>query len=168
MKETLLEDIGVYTLSDYRASQCSSISPLWRCELLLTDRCNFHCVYCRGLRRDCSGDMPLNTALDVIDYWVKGGLKNIRFSGGEPTLYLHLPDLVHRCKFNNVEHIAVSTNGSAPLSYYQNLIEFGVNDFSISLDSGCCSIGDRLAGGITLMSDTPKELTNRTSLTQLS
>ena len=41
-----LEDIGFYTLSDYRASQCSASSPLWRCELLLTDRCNFHCPYC--------------------------------------------------------------------------------------------------------------------------
>ena len=82
-----LEDIGFYTLSDYRASQCSAMSPLWRCELLLTSRCNFHCVYCRGLRRDCSGDMPLDTASNVIRHWTKEGLKNIRFSGGEPTVY---------------------------------------------------------------------------------
>lgn len=143
-----LEEIGFYTLSDYRASQCSVNSPLWRCELLLTDRCNFHCPYCRGLRRDCAGDMPLNIALDVVDYWVKDGLKNVRFSGGEPTLYPHLIDLVQRCKYNKVEHIAVSTNGSAPLNYYQNLIESGVNDLSISLDSGCCSIGDKMTGGI--------------------
>ncbi len=144
-----LDDIGFYTLSDYRASQCSASSPLWRCEMLLTDRCNFHCAYCRGLRRDCSGDMLLDTALDVLDYWAKDGLKNVRFSGGEPTLYPHLEDLVHRCEFNKVEHIAVSTNGSASLKYYQNLIELGVNDFSFSLDSGCCSVGDKMAGGIT-------------------
>lgn len=141
-----LENIGFYTLSDYRASQCSMTSPLWRCELLLTDRCNFHCLYCRGLRRDCSGDMPLHGALDVIDYWAKDNLKNVRFSGGEPTLYPHLIDLVQRCSRNKVEHIAVSTNGSAPFGYYQNLIELGVNDFSISLDSGCCAIGEKLAG----------------------
>ncbi len=146
--DSSLENIGFYTLSDYRASQCSAFSPLWRCELLLTDRCNFCCVYCRGLRRDCSGNMPLNTALDVIDFWAKDRLKNVRFSGGEPTLYPYLFDLVHRCKFNKVEHIAISTNGSAPLSYYQKLIELGVNDFSISLDSGCCSISDSLVGGI--------------------
>lgn len=39
----MLENIGFYTLSDYRASQCSVSSPLWRCELILTDRCNYHC-----------------------------------------------------------------------------------------------------------------------------
>ena len=31
---------------------------------------------------------------------------------------------------------------------YDRLLEAGVNDFSISLDSGCCSIGDKLTGGI--------------------
>ncbi len=143
-----LENIGFYTLSDYRASQCSATSPLWRCELLLTDRCNFHCLYCRGLRRDCSGDMPLHRAFNVIDYWAKDNLKNVRFSGGEPTLYPYLADLVRRCNFNKVEHIAVSTNGSASFDYYQNLIELGVNDFSISLDSGCCAVGEKLTGGI--------------------
>jgi len=145
-----LEDIGFYTLSDYRAYQCSANSPLWRCELLLTDRCNFHCVYCRGLRRDCLGDMPLNTALGVIEYWVKDGLKNIRFSGGEPTLYPSgwLLNLVTECKVNFVEHIAISTNGSASLGYYEMLIAHGVNDFSISLDSGCCSIGEKMAGEV--------------------
>jgi hypothetical protein len=45
-----------------------------------------------------------------------------------------------------VEHIAISTNGSASIGYYKALIDLGVNDLSISLDSGCCSIGDAMAG----------------------
>jgi len=92
--------------------------------------------------------MPLSAAISVVDYWIQDGLRNVRFSGGEPTLYPYLPDLVQRCRDNNVEHIAVSTNGSAPFSYYKNLIKAGVNDLSISLDSGCCSIGDKMTGGI--------------------
>jgi len=149
-KYQTLESIGFYTLSDYRASQCSATSPLWRCELLLTSRCNFHCIYCRGLRRDCEGEMPLDTALEVIHYWARDGLKNVRFSGGEPTCYPHgwLLNIVTECAVNFVEHIAISTNGSAPTAYYEMLIAHGVNDFSISLDSGCCSIGEKLAGGI--------------------
>lgn len=143
-----LEDIGFYTLSDYRASQCSSTSPLWRCELIITDKCNFNCPYCRGLRKDCSGEMALMRAFDVINYWATDKLKNIRFSGGEPTLYSLLPELVQRCKCHRVEHIAVSTNGSASLDTYLGLIDSGVNDFSISLDSGCCAVGDKLTGGI--------------------
>ena len=92
--------------------------------------------------------MPLVTAIKVLDYWIDDGLKNVRFSGGEPALYPWLDRLVRRCKLNGVERIAVSTNGSFPFDYYQHLIECGVNDFSISLDSGCCSIGEEMAGGI--------------------
>jgi len=143
-----LEDIGFYTLSDKRARESSSTSPLARCELILTDRCNFNCTYCRGLKYEDKGDMPYWRARNIVQLWINSGLKNVRFSGGEPTLYDGLINLVKRCKKNGVEHIALSTNGSASLDYYTELAGAGVNDFSISLDSGCCSIGEKMAGGI--------------------
>lgn len=142
-----LDEIGFYTLSERRVKQASAHSPLWRCELILTDRCNFHCPYCRGLGPSLKGDMDSEKAKSLIDYWLSEGLRNIRFSGGEPTLYHHLPSLVEQCVEGNVEHIAVSTNGSASYAYYEDLIFSGVNDFSISLDAGCCSIGETMNGG---------------------
>jgi hypothetical protein len=45
-----LEDIGFYTLSDNRALNVSAWSPMMRCELVLTGRCNFRHPYCRSLR----------------------------------------------------------------------------------------------------------------------
>lgn len=141
-----LEDIGFYTLSDARAENSSVSSPLWRCELILTDMCNFNCRYCRGLRKDIAGTMPFDEAIRVLSLWVSEGLTNVRFSGGEPTMYQYLPELVSLCRLNNVEGIAVSTNGSQSFEYYDDLIERGVNDFSISLDGGCCSVGDAMAG----------------------
>ncbi len=143
-----LEDIGFYTLSDYRASQASAQSPLWRCELILTSACNFKCPYCRGLRSDISGKLPFDNAMQTLKLWVAQGLRNIRFSGGEPTLYPELSTLIKYCKENKVERIAISTNGSADPDYYKYLIDCGVNDISISLDSGCCSIGDKMTGSI--------------------
>lgn len=142
-----LENIGFYTLSDYRAKNCSATSPLWRCELLLTDRCNFACPYCRGMREDLRGDMSWEKAYEVCSLWIKDGLKNVRFSGGEPTLWKKLPELCEYCSSNKVEHIAISTNGSASLELYERLLKSGVNDFSISLDSCCASEGDKMAGG---------------------
>jgi sulfatase maturation enzyme AslB (radical SAM superfamily) len=47
-----------------------------------------------------------------------------------------------------VEKIAVSTNGSANWPIYNHLIRHGVNDFSVSLDSCCAAVGDKMAGGI--------------------
>jgi MoaA/NifB/PqqE/SkfB family radical SAM enzyme len=146
-----LEEIGFYTLSDARVHQVSETSPMWRTEMILTPRCNFACTYCRGLRKDCygegdKGDMPYETAITVLDNWMKYGLKNVRFSGGEPTCYKRLPELVHYCKKNGVERIAVSTNGSAIFELYELLIVMGVNDFSISLDACCASHAQKMAG----------------------
>lgn len=143
-----LEDIGFYTLSDERALTSSITSPLFRCELILTDRCNLRCPYCRGVRPEIRGDMPLEQAIKTVDLWISQRLKNIRFSGGEPTLYRGLDELVGRCNDGGVEHIAISTNGTAKIKTYLSLIECGVNDFSVSLDGGCCAIGTDMAGGV--------------------
>ena len=143
-----LKAIGFYTLEDYRAKHVNRNTPLWRCELILTDKCNFNCPYCRGLRPDCKGDMDFDKAIEVLDYWIAEGLKNVRFSGGEPTLYKGLPKLVKHCRDNRVKRIAISTNGSMPQEIYAELINAGANDFSISLDACCASTGDTMAGGI--------------------
>lgn len=121
---------------------------MWRCEVLLTDACTFSCPYCRGIRPDFAGTMPLEKAKQLVSYWANDGLKNIRFSGGEPTVYPWLPELISYTKSLGVERIAISTNGYANLEYYFDLIERGVDDMSISLDA-CCSLdGDKMAGGV--------------------
>ncbi len=141
-----LENIGFYTLSDHRAAQTSSSSPLWRCELILTDKCNFNCPYCRGLRKDIKGTLPLKYAKEVVDYWTDDNLQNIRFSGGEPTCYPDLLELVRYTKDKGVRRIALSTNGSADLYYYKMLYTAGVNDFSISLDACCAADNQSMTG----------------------
>jgi MoaA/NifB/PqqE/SkfB family radical SAM enzyme len=143
-----LENIGFYTLEDARAKNTSKESPLWRCELILTNACNFKCPYCRGLNGDLRKTMSFKKAKLIVDLWAKDGLKNIRFSGGEPTLYNQLSDLIRHTKSAGIKRIAISTNGSADFEYYEYLYECGVNDFSISLDSCCAATGDKMAGGI--------------------
>jgi len=144
-----LEDIGFYTLSDERAMNVSLKTPLSRCELILTDACNFKCPYCRGLRQDCKGTMPFETASKVIKYWTDEHLTNVRFSGGEPTLYKRLSDLVRQARKEGIQRVAISTNGSSSWDKYQELIDAGVNDFSISLDGCCAAVGDAMAGGVS-------------------
>jgi molybdenum cofactor biosynthesis enzyme MoaA len=140
-----LEDIGFYTLSDERACTATSQTSLSRCELLLTARCNFRCPYCRSVGGQ---DLPFAQAERTIRLWANEGLKNIRFSGGEPTLYSRLLELVGTAKQVGVQRIAISTNGSADSDLYWALWQAGVNDFSVSLDACCAEDGDRLAGGV--------------------
>jgi MoaA/NifB/PqqE/SkfB family radical SAM enzyme len=143
-----LEDIGFYTLSDERAANASDKSPLKRCEILITDKCNFKCPYCRGLNQEISGVMRLDKVKSIVDFCATNNIENIRFSGGEPTTYLHLKELVSytKEKCDKIQHIAISTNGSADLEYYKQLIDLGVNDFSISLDACCSAFGDKMSG----------------------
>lgn len=143
---TNLDDIGFYTLSDKRARKVSWTSDLQRCELILTDRCNFKCEYCRGIKKELQGDLSLDEAKHVVDLWASANLKNIRFSGGEPTIWPGLLDLVKYSKEKGIQRIALSTNGSATEDFYNLLFEDGVNDFSISLDACCASTADAMAG----------------------
>ena len=127
----------------------SNTSPMIRAEMLLLSSCNFKCPYCRGYKsisRDCSKDMDFDTAVEIIKIWISDGLQNIRFSGGEPTLYKGLVDLVKICKEGGIKRIAISSNGSADFSLYEELVRAGVNDFSISLDSCCSSFGNAMTG----------------------
>src|SRR4030042_2543746 len=115
-----LDEIGFYTLSEKRAKKVSCISPIMRAEILLTDKCNLKCPYCRGMKN--KGELPLSYIQEILDILYKNKLVNIRFSGGEPTLYSDLFSLVRSCKKIKVKRIAVSTNGTANLRLYKQLV----------------------------------------------
>lgn len=140
-----LEEIGFYTMEDARARQASETSPLWRCELVLGARCNFHCPYCRTIG---GKDLSYEQAAETVRLWAAQGLRNIRFSGGEPTLFPYLIDLCQLSRKLGIQRIALSTNGSASTELYECLLSAGVNDCSVSLDACCAEDGDHMAGGI--------------------
>lgn len=142
-----LSEIGFYTLSNDRACNVTYETPLKRCELILTQSCNFKCGYCRGIRDDYSKTLTLDEAKNIIDLWSNEGLENVRFSGGEPLMWKGIYDLVEYTRSKStVNRIAISSNGSAPYKCYERLVDLGVNDFSISLDACCASTGDAIAG----------------------
>ena len=149
-----LEEIGFYSLSDMRVKNASENSEMKRCEMIITEYCNFNCSYCRGLAPEIYGDrrikqLSLEEIKKNIDYWCEGQpLENIRFSGGEPTLHKNIREIVTYAKSSGIKRIAISTNGSNKLSLYKELIELGVNDYSISLDGCCAEDVNFMAGGI--------------------
>lgn len=149
-----LEKIGFYTLSNERAINSSIKSQMKRCEMIITEYCNFNCPYCRGLKDEIYGNrklkqLSLNEIKRNIDLWCSNiPLENIRFSGGEPTLHKDIIEIVEYAKLKGIKRIAISTNGSNDYNLYKKLVRFGVNDFSISLDSCCADDGDKMAGNI--------------------
>lgn len=151
---TDLKEIGFYALSDKRVLNTSEKSQMKRCEMIITEYCNFKCPYCRGLKDSIYGErkikeLSLEEIKQNIDHWCKNEpLENIRFSGGEPTLHKDIVEIITYAKEKGIKRIAMSTNGSNKTSLYKTLIDCGVNDFSISLDASCSSDGDMMAGYI--------------------
>lgn len=144
-----LKQIGFYTLSDERVKNASETSRMMRCELIITEYCNFKCPYCRGLKPEVFGgrtlkQLSIEEIKKAIDFWCEGDkpLYAIRFSGGEPTLHKNIREAVAYAKQKGIERIAISSNGSNSPELYKELVELGCNDFSISLDACCSLVGD--------------------------
>lgn len=151
-----LKQIGFYTLSDERVKNASEKSRMMRCELIITEYCNFKCPYCRGLKPEVFGgrtlkQLSIEEIKKAIDFWCEGEkpLYAIRFSGGEPTLHKNIREAVAYAKQKGIERIAISSNGSNSPELYKELVELGCNDFSISLDACCSIVGDTMAGNIS-------------------
>lgn len=147
-----LEKIGFYTLSDERVKNTSIESQMKRCEMIITEYCNFKCPYCRGLKDEIYGErnikqLSIEEVKHNINLWcINEPLENIRFSGGEPTLHKNIVEIISYAKSKGIKRIAISTNGSNKIELYEELVKAGVNDFSISLDACCADDGDKMAG----------------------
>src|ERR671937_1070665 len=84
----------------------------------ITDRCNFRCVYCmpeEGLRwlRD-DKILTFEEINRLARLFVRMGIRNIRLTGGEPTVRAGLPDLVRLLsplRDEGLESLSLTTNG---------------------------------------------------------
>ncbi|MFA7283896.1 MAG: radical SAM protein [Candidatus Omnitrophota bacterium] len=79
-------------------------------QLLVTDDCNFDCVYCYVKDRNTSR-MPLEKCLDILFQAKALGVRIVTFSGGEPFLYRGFRELLARAAELGLG-IEILTNGS--------------------------------------------------------
>lgn len=82
--------------------------------LSITDRCNFRCRYCMEPDdRFLPKRSLLSTAeyLRIVDAAISLGICKIRITGGEPTLYPELDELIVQLGRRNLDDIAMTTNG---------------------------------------------------------
>lgn len=132
------------TLSDQRAAAVRPERELHRAAFIMTGACNFACPYCKTLGGDRAPTLDQQSTLKLVQAFRTQGLRELRISGGEPTLVTWLPELVHQA---HGMRVALSTNGYSSPEIYQNLVDSGVSEFSVSLDSMDPAEADRLSGG---------------------
>ena len=81
-----------------------SLSPTMACQL--------SCNYCisAGIEANQKNELTFRKAMKIIDLAEKSGIKRIGFTGGEPTLYSHFPQLLKHISEKGFE-IYLATNG---------------------------------------------------------
>ncbi len=106
----------------------------------LTDRCNLRCTYCmpaEGLpwipRPELLSD---DEVVRVVAVAVRLGVREVRFTGGEPMLRPGLPGLVARTRaLPDPPEVSVTTNGIGLAVTATALAEAGLTRVNVSLDT---------------------------------
>ena len=142
-----LNEIGFPAITEERASTVSSASNLSRCELIVTNRCNLACKYCKKNYLTLT-DVSKELGHKIIAGWVENNVSFVNFSGGEPLYNLNLPDFVDHLAQSGVPFISLSTNGTLPVNDYFKLINLGVTHLAISIDGMNAESFDKMVGDI--------------------
>jgi MoaA/NifB/PqqE/SkfB family radical SAM enzyme len=119
-------------------------------------RCNSNCVMCRCKQRSADSVKNPGKIKAAFGLLAKGGIKEIRITGGEPLLYDGLEDIIALCK-DNQTHVKILTNGTLLTRHRaESLVKAGAAEFVISLDGPNHCIHDRLRGKTGLFDSTIK------------
>jgi GTP 3',8-cyclase len=116
--------------------------PLGDLRVSVTDRCNFRCRYCMPRERFGKDHAFLPRAellsfeeLSRVVGLLKGSLRKVRLTGGEPLLRKDLPLLVAMLKAGAGLPIALTTNGVLLPQFADALARAGLERLTVSLDA---------------------------------
>ncbi|AOE84450.1 GTP 3',8-cyclase MoaA [Pseudomonas sp. TCU-HL1] len=107
--------------------------------LSVTDRCDFRCTYCMSedmVFAPRAQILSLEELYAVADAFIGLGVTRIRITGGEPLVRKGLTSLLTRLgKREELDDLAITSNGSQLEHMATELREAGVTRLNISLDS---------------------------------
>ncbi len=108
--------------------------------------CNNKCVFCaQGDKRIACGSLPIEELTGRLQR-VKEGSRGLVLTGGEPTLYKRIVQLIAEARQMGYDPIQIQTNGRM-LAYPQvleKLVAAGANEFSPSLHGSTAEVHDGL------------------------
>lgn len=100
----------------------------------ITRICDQECLFCSN---PANGKViDLSAAKKVVDDYIARGYTGIIWTGGEPTLYPRLPELITYANKQGI-HSRIITNGQrlADADYFKKLVDAGLKHVNISLFS---------------------------------
>jgi radical SAM protein with 4Fe4S-binding SPASM domain len=120
-------------------------SAPYRMDLALTYRCNNDCHHCYNARPRNYPEMGIQLWQQVIDKVWDLGIPHIVFTGGEPTLYNGLPELVAYAEEKGLI-TGLNTNGRRLVDqgYLAELVDAGLDHVQITFESHNPEIHDQM------------------------
>lgn len=109
----------------------------------VTNQCNLNCPICFSGKG--SKELSFNRIKVLIDECAQLGIKNVRFTGGEPILYANMVDALHYAK-NKHLYITVNTNATMINKKMTLALQHYVDDILISFQGFNSASEKKLTG----------------------
>lgn len=108
--------------------------------LAVTDRCNLRCTYCMpelGMRFEPRKELlTYEEMLRLMQISTGLGINKVRITGGEPFVRKDLMYFLKElAQVKGLDRIAITTNGLLIQPYIGELVQAGIKDINLSLDS---------------------------------
>lgn len=109
--------------------------------LSLTDRCDLACVYCmpasgeseHAIRKEM---LQCDEVVRVVNVFARGGIRRVRFTGGEPLVRNDIVEIVDRVhREANVDELVMTTNATRLRMLAKPLKDAGLTGVNVSVDS---------------------------------
>lgn len=148
LREYLKGDIGTIQVmgSESLTAGADKLRAPYRMDLALTYRCQNDCGHCYNEQKD-KKELTAEQWESVLDKLWSIGVPHVVFTGGEPTLYEHLDDLVRKSEdLGQVTGLITNGRSLRQQGYLKNLVSIGLDHVQITVLSHRESIHDELAG----------------------
>lgn len=136
--------------------------------LQVTRDCNQNCRFCSNPPSG-KNDLDIGEAKNIIKKHMEDGCAGIIFTGGEPTIYDGLVELISYCRENNIEAKLIS-NGQklADYEYFSSLIDAGLTMIHLSMYSCKDEVQAFLSGNNESLANIKKTLDNTSKFPDLT
>ncbi len=150
-------DLALETTAPFSAQP----SAPYRMDLALTYRCNNNCAHCYNARPRRYPEMPIENWKQVIDTVLALRIPHIVFTGGEPTLYQGLPELVAYAEGKGLI-TGLNTNGRklANHDFLSSLVDAGLDHVQITFESHDPAIHNKMVANHNAWQETVAGLQN--------
>lgn len=123
----------------------STPSAPYRMDLAVTYRCNNDCSHCYNARPRNYTELSVQQWKTILDRLWEIGIPHVVFTGGEPTLFDGLPELIAHAQQNG-QITGLNTNGRrlSDANYLRMLVDAGLDHVQVTFESCEPSIHDSM------------------------